>query len=1001
MMNNRAFIETQFPVNRISKESYKERKAGAGQTLTGLGKWWGRKPLVMARAAMIGLLLPAGDKPEKDLEVFLKLMTMDKNALWQRKNKSIPIKELIPYLTQKEKETCLTDNNGKIRWKIGVHREQKAGLQKKAFYQLSYDEKLKYCARPEQIEGPSEKAWEIINAHCNTQANSLQEWVQQMGEEQFGERPKVGDAFCGGGSIPFEAARLGFEAFGSDLNPVAVLLTWASLNIIGGGKEVKQQVEQAQRDVFEKVDKQITDWGIEHNEKGWRADAYLYCVEVKSPATGFRVPLAPSWVISEKYRVCAVLKSDPANKRYNFDIVTNADNATFEKAKQGTVQSGSMVCPETGNKYPVSTIRGDKKVNGKTQYGLRLWENEDIVPRPEDTFQERLYCIRYVETFYVAQKEIEYNGKFWEKGEELTKENAEALPDFEKLIEKKLKCDFRRHYVAPDKNDLKREQKVLDLLNERFDEWQENGFIPSSKIARGYNTEQPIRERGWTHWHHLFNPRQLLTCGAFQKKIDSQNNKKLQYVASIVSTFLTIDRYSRLSGWDTHISKGPGNSVNVFYNQALNTLFRYGCRGFINLHELIISNFEYYNTNNSDVCTTDARKVKEQSHFWITDPPYADAVNYHELGDYFLAWYEQHLTKLFPKWHNDSRASLAVKGSGKDFNQSMVEVYRNLKDNMPDNGAQIIMFTHQDSRVWADLALIVWASGLKVTAAWTIQTETDAGGIKKGSYVQGTVVMILRKRLEQEIGFLSDIYSDIEFEVKEQLDFMTALDAGDSTNFSDPDYQLAAYAAALRVLTQYETIEGINIQRELKKDRAKREENPVNKIIQDALKTAMEYMVPKGYSKKDWYKLSSEERFYLKGLQVEAGKEYRSGVYTEMARGFGLHEYKYMLKTSKANQTRLKTPSEFKSRDLYGEGFGSSLLRHTLYAVFAAGKNEQPKSGRDFLYTERKDNYWEDRKMIISILRFIIDNTEAILHWGKDREAARLLIGYLETDTTS
>ena len=41
----KSFIEVQFPVSKISKESYKERKAGTNQTLTGLGKWWGRKPL--------------------------------------------------------------------------------------------------------------------------------------------------------------------------------------------------------------------------------------------------------------------------------------------------------------------------------------------------------------------------------------------------------------------------------------------------------------------------------------------------------------------------------------------------------------------------------------------------------------------------------------------------------------------------------------------------------------------------------------------------------------------------------------------------------------------------------------------------------------------------------------------------------------------------------------------------------------------------------------------
>ena len=60
-----SFIEKQFPVSKISKESYKERKANNGQTLTGLGKWWGRKPLVMVRAAILGSLMPASDNPDR------------------------------------------------------------------------------------------------------------------------------------------------------------------------------------------------------------------------------------------------------------------------------------------------------------------------------------------------------------------------------------------------------------------------------------------------------------------------------------------------------------------------------------------------------------------------------------------------------------------------------------------------------------------------------------------------------------------------------------------------------------------------------------------------------------------------------------------------------------------------------------------------------------------------------------------------------------------------
>lgn len=98
--SDKTFIETQFPVSLISKESYKERKAGSGQTLTGLGKWWGRKPLILIRASIIGMLMPAGSNPQKDREIFLKILTMDAEGLWQRRSKPIPVKTLYEWWRQ-------------------------------------------------------------------------------------------------------------------------------------------------------------------------------------------------------------------------------------------------------------------------------------------------------------------------------------------------------------------------------------------------------------------------------------------------------------------------------------------------------------------------------------------------------------------------------------------------------------------------------------------------------------------------------------------------------------------------------------------------------------------------------------------------------------------------------------------------------------------------------------------------------------------------------------
>ncbi|WP_146066564.1 DUF1156 domain-containing protein, partial [Candidatus Venteria ishoeyi] len=80
-----ALIEAIFPAQKVSFEAQRERKAGAGQTLTALGSYWkGRKPLILVRAIVLGALLPQTDDAEQDLEIFEKLMAFDDEGLARR-----------------------------------------------------------------------------------------------------------------------------------------------------------------------------------------------------------------------------------------------------------------------------------------------------------------------------------------------------------------------------------------------------------------------------------------------------------------------------------------------------------------------------------------------------------------------------------------------------------------------------------------------------------------------------------------------------------------------------------------------------------------------------------------------------------------------------------------------------------------------------------------------------------------------------------------------------
>ena len=444
------FIETQFPVSKMSKESYAERTAKQSQTLTGLGKWWGRKPLVLCRATILGLLLPATDNPVKDREVFLRLMTMDDDGMLRRKSANISSQELFRRLPPSERDRYFERGSKEddARLKRSLSKPEKYELQRRVFLSLSYDERLDYCDRPEQVDGPSPESWQFINAHLGTEAASLQELVAELGKRRFGHVPRVGDSFCGGGSIPFEAARIGCDAYASDLNPVAALLTWASLNIVGGDKPLAEDVQRAQREVFNAVDRQVTEGGIEHNELGWRADAYLYCAEVRDPESGWWIPLAPSWVIGEKTNTIARLIPDKKNLRYEIEIASGVTAAQMRGAAlAGTIYNYRLVPPNGGDSSPMESIARS----------LRRWERDDIVPRQDDIFQERLFCVRWVETYYdrtVGTEAIE-----------LTKESAEALPEFDELQRiGQLRRKTRRHYRGATQRDLDRERKVSKLL---------------------------------------------------------------------------------------------------------------------------------------------------------------------------------------------------------------------------------------------------------------------------------------------------------------------------------------------------------------------------------------------------------------------------------------------------------------------------------------------------------------------------------------------------------
>jgi adenine-specific DNA methylase len=737
---------------------------------------------------------------------------------------------------------------------------------------------------------------------------------------------------------------------------------------------MRASLESAQKSVTESVDRCLTALGIEHDESGNRAKAYLYCVEVRCPVTGWIVPLLPSLIVSKIKRTVARLVPDRERRRFDLEIVDDVSSSELESAKFGTIRNKSLVYELDGETYrtPIATIRGDSS-RGRgdaSSNNLRRWERQDIAPREDDIFRERLYCIQ------------------WMRQGTLDRARPETF--------------FR----APDQNDIRREQEVFAYVSDHLADWQAAGFVPDLIIEPGENTSQPIKERGWSYWHHLFTPRQLLIGALLAEEISRVKDEDVRACLSFDRTFVAHNS-ARLSQWLPGTPAKPGVAPSadtvkhVFYNQALNTFYNFGCRAFYMVKPNHEDAYPYVQLEvDAKVATHTAKDFDEPADLIITDPPYADAVNYHEITEFFIAWLRRNPPAPFADWVWDSRRMLAIRGSGDDFRLAMVEAYRRATDNMPDNGLQIVMFTHQDAAVWADMAQIFWGAGLQVASAWYVSTETTSD-TKKGGYVQGTVTIVLRKRSAGGSGYKDEIVQEVKAEVAEQIDTMVGLNQnlkghGRVENlFEDADLQMAGYAAALRVLTKYEKIDGADMTKEALRPRRAGDKNLVAEIINFAVQVANEHMVPEHMTPKLWEGLTGAERFYLKMMDIETTSLRKLDNYQNFAKAFRVDGYDKLMGPMDPNKARLKTAKEFKKNSFEIPEFGPSITRAALYGIFEL---ENDVEGDDVL-SHLKDllpNYHNKRDDLAAIADYIARKREAVDE--TESRAARILHGLIRNE---
>jgi putative DNA methylase len=259
-------------------------------------------------------------------------------------------------------------------------------------------------------------------------------------------------------------------------------------------------------------------------------------------------------------------------------------------------------------------------------------------------------------------------------------------------------------------------------------------------------------------------------------------------------------------------------------------------------------------------------------------------------------------------------------------------------------------------------------------------------------------LLVLRRRAGTHKISRDDLAWEIQEEVEEQVASLTGLNQQakglyrDENVFEDADIQMAGYAAALRVLTKYSTIDGRDMTAEASRPRVRGEKTFIDLLIEFAVATANQCLVPAGIEKAHWDKLSGAERFYLKMLDLEARGAKTLDNYQNFAKAFKVRDFNAFLESSKANSARLKSASEFGRAEM-GESseFYESVLRASLYAMMEIQKNID---GADVLAHLRLNvpNYYGDttqRDLVVELAGYMAKQLETIR--PDEASAARVL----------
>jgi putative DNA methylase len=195
------------------------------------------------------------------------------------------------------------------------------------------------------------------------------------------------------------------------------------------------------------------------------------------------------------------------------------------------------------------------------------------------------------------------------------------------------------------------------------------------------------------------------------------------------------------------------------------------------------------------------------------------------------------------------------------------------------------------------------------------------------------------------------------------------------TVFNDSDLQMAGYAAALKVLTQYTEVDGRDVTNLALQPRQKGQATVVDDIVEYASEVANNLLIPerlKELNPDTWSEITGVERFYLRMLAIEKTGATKLDNYQNFSKAFGVN-YQPLMASLEANKARLKGAKELKPRDLASGDLGGTLLSEILMAIQELLADKDPKVVIGQIRTSLGDTYFSKRNHLVAMAHYIAE----------------------------